>query len=103
MPWWAWEASGPISGIPTFLILLAIPALFSTRGDKRQIIVATPGPVRVAIEVAFFIIAAVGAWMAWSPYSGVGVAVIAVVALLANRRRIGWLLRGAPPVATDPS
>lgn len=96
VPWWAWEISGPVSGIPTFLILLAIPALFSTTGDKRNVIVPTPGPTRVGIEVALFVVAAVGAWLAWSPDTGVGVAVVAIVALLAGRRRIAWLLRGAP-------
>ena len=96
VPWYAWEMSGPISGIPTLLILVAIPALFSTTGDKRSVIVPTPGPVRVAIELGLFGAAVAGAWLAWSPYSAAGIAVIAVLALLAGRRRIAWLLRGAP-------
>ena len=96
VPWWAWEVSGPISGIPTFLILLAIPAVFSTTGDKRQVIVPTPGPIRLAIELGLFAVAVLGASLAWSPYSGAAIAVIAVLALLSGRHRMAWLLKGAP-------
>ena len=96
VPWWAWEASGPISGIPTFLILLAIPAVFSTTGDKWQVIVPTPGPIRLVIELGLFAVAVLGASLAWSPYSGVAVSVIAVLALLSGCRRMTWLLKGAP-------
>lgn len=96
MPWWAWEVSGPISAIPTLIILMAIPAVFSTVGDKRKVVVPTPGSIRVLIELGLFVAGVVGAWAAWSPYSGIGVAVIAVLGLVAGRRRIAWLLRGAP-------
>jgi hypothetical protein len=95
MPWWAWEVSGPISAILTLIILMAIPGVFSTVGDKRKVVVPTPGAVRVLIELGLFIAAIVGAWSAWSPYSGIGVAVIAVLGLIAGRRRVAWLLKGA--------
>ena len=33
--------------VPAAAVLVGLPSVFSTRGDKRQVIVATPGPVRV--------------------------------------------------------
>ncbi len=72
------------------------PAVVSTVGDQRKVVVPTPGSIRVLIELGLFVAGVVGAWAAWSPYSGIGVAVIAVLGLVAGRRRIAWLLRGAP-------
>jgi len=86
---------------PDFLMLLAIPAVFSTTGDKRQVIVPTPGLIRLVIELGLFAVAVLGASLAWSPYSGVAIAAIAVLALLAGRRRIVWLLEDAPLRALD--
>gem|GEM_PF-1769312 len=36
--------------IPAVAVLVGLPAIFSTVGDKRKIVVATPGPIRIAIE-----------------------------------------------------
>jgi len=67
VPWWAWELSGAVSAMPTLIILMAIPGVFSTVGDKRKVVVPTPGAARVAIELGLFVAAAIGAWLAWDP------------------------------------
>ena len=37
---------------PALIILIGLPSVFSTRGDKRHIVVVTPGPLRVLLEIA---------------------------------------------------
>jgi len=62
-----------------FLILLAIPALDRTTGDKRQVIFPMRGPIAARYRRL--------PWWAWSPPSRVAIAVIAVRALLAAQKR----------------
>ena len=44
---------------PAVLLLVGLPSLFSTTGDKKQIIVPTPGPLRVLLELSLHAVAAV--------------------------------------------
>lgn len=99
-PWAAAELAG--SGwvaVPAAIVLLALPSVFSTPGDKEQIVVPTPGPIRLAIEVVLSVVAAVGAWIVWPPWLGVAATAVAVAALVTGGRRAVWLARGAPEVA----
>jgi hypothetical protein len=48
---------------PALIILIGLPSVFSTRGDKRKIVVATPGPPRVLMEIALHLVAAAGPWV----------------------------------------
>ena len=68
-PWAAAEQSIWLV-VPTVVLLVGLPAIFSTPGDKRQIVVATPGPLRVA-----------------RPPRGGDCRVLASLARLAGRRR----------------
>lgn len=86
--WWVAVAVG--------LIVLTLPAVFSTPGDKHQIVVATPGPIRVGIEIILDVVAVWGAWVAWGTSLALGVMVVVAVSVLSGRVRIGWLLAGAP-------
>ncbi len=97
-PWAAAEVH-IILAIPVLIVLLALPSVFSTPGDKRQVIVATPGPIRLAIEVLLFAVAAAAPWVIW-PVSVAGpAAVIVAGAVLFGLPRSLWLLRGEPAKA----
>ena len=85
--------------IPAAAILIAVPAIFSTPGDKRQIVVATPGPVRIMIEMDLMAVAVIGAYIAWGAWAAGVAAVVVVAALLAGFPRARWLAAGAPPVS----
>ena len=82
--------------VPAVLILVGLPSLFSTVGDKKQVIVPTPGPMRVVLELALYSVAAVAPWLAWPLWAGVIADVVVVVAMVAGLRRTQWLLAGAP-------
>ena len=65
-PWAVATITGELwTAIPAALILIGAVSIFSTPGDKLHVVVATPGPVRLAIEILLAAAAVVGAWIAW--------------------------------------
>ena len=82
--------------MPVLILLVGLPGVFSTPGDKRSVIVGTPGPVRVAIELLLYLVAAVAPWFVWPVPLSAAAGVIVCAALVAGFPRIRWLLRGAP-------
>lgn len=94
-PWAAGQVSVWLI-LPVLMVLVGLPAVFSTKGDKRQVVVATPGPVRAVIELFLHVVAVVAAWYAWPPVVAVVATVIVVAALVVGAPRMRWLLRGAP-------
>jgi hypothetical protein len=96
-PWAAAEITGSgWAAIPALIVLVALPAVFSTPGDKHTVVVATPGPVRLGLEVFLGAVAVVGAWVACPPWLAVVVTVVVAAAAVAGRDRARWLLAGAP-------
>lgn len=85
---------------PALAVLVGLPAVFSTVGDKRQVIVATPGPPRLAIELGLHAVAAVAPWLVWPPWAAAAAGAIVLVALLRGLPRARWLLAGAPAVGS---
>jgi hypothetical protein len=98
-PWGVADLAGSAwAAVPAVVLLLALPAVFSTPGDKEQVIVATPGPVRLVIELVLSAVAVIGAWIAWPTGLAVLVSLIVATALVTGMRRAQWLLQGAPAV-----
>ena len=65
-PWAAAEIVGSAwATLPVFLILLALPALFNTPGDENVTGIATPGPIRILIEMLLIAVAIVGTLIVW--------------------------------------
>ena len=94
-PWAAGQVSAWLI-LPAAVMLIGLPAVFSTRGDKHQVLVATPGPVRAVIEVLLHVVAVVGAWYSWPTWAAVVATVIVMAALVTGVPRMRWLLKGAP-------
>ncbi len=87
---------------PALVILVGLPAVFSTVGDKRQVLVATPGPPRLAIELGLHAVAAVAPWLVSPPWAAVAAGAIVLAALAPGVPRARWLLVGAPAVGAPP-
>jgi hypothetical protein len=103
-PWAAAELAGTwIATIPTLIVLIALPGAFSTIGDKRQVVVAVPGRVRLLIELVLIAVAVSAAFLVWTPIGGVIVAVLAVLMLVTGLPRAKWLLSNRPPDWPLPS
>jgi len=85
------------AAIPTLVVLVAIPAVFSTPGDKKQIVVATPGRFRVLIEFGLHAVAAFGAYVTWPTLLAVVAILVICGSLVAGTPRMLWLLGDAQP------
>ncbi len=96
-PWAAADLTG--SGwvaVPALVVLVVLPSMFSTEGDKKQVIVSTPGPTRLVIELALIAVAVAGAWIVWPAWLASAVSVIAAAAIATGLPRSRWLASGAP-------
>ena len=103
-PWAAAELAGTwLATIPTLIVLIALPGAFSTIGDKRQVVVAVPGRVRLLIELVLIAVAISAAFLVWTPIGGIIVAVLAAVTLVTGLPRAKWLLSNRPPDWSLPS
>ena len=103
-PWAAAEITGTWLAIfPTLIVLVALPGVFSTPGDKRHVVVAVPGKIRFLIEFILAVTAVYSAFLVWTPVGGGIVAVAAVVMLITGLTRAKWLLSGRPPDWPLPS
>ena len=81
--------------VPAVVLLVGLPAVFSTPNDKNKVVVPTPGPIRVAIELLLYSVAAVAPWFVWSATaSGVAVGIVIATAFT-GMPRMGWLVNGA--------
>lgn len=86
--------------VPALAVLMGLPSIFNTPGDKRVTGVPTPGPLRLLIEALLTVAAVAGAWLIWPPWAAVLVSLLAAAMVATGRRRYRWLGAGAPPVST---
>ena len=98
-PWAAAQLS-PWLIVPVLILLVGLPAIFSTPGDKKQIVVATPGPLRVILELGLHAVAIAAPWVIWPVWLAGAATFVVAAALAAGIPRTLWLLRGAPAPAT---
>ncbi|MFG3348770.1 hypothetical protein ACGF1Z_27390 [Streptomyces sp. NPDC048018] len=78
------------------VVLIGLPTVFSTPGDKAQVIVPVPGVVTVLLVLLQLVAAVVAAWLAWPAGAAVVVSVLAAATLVTERRRWRRLLSSAP-------
>lgn len=89
---WALAAYSWVLAVVAVLLLIGLPTVFSTPGDKAQVIVAVPGAVTVLLVLLQLAAAVVFAWLAWPASAAVPVSVLAASVLVTERPRWRWLL-----------
>jgi hypothetical protein len=94
-PWAIAAVSGWLV-LPALLLLVGLPSVFSTANDKRMVVVSTPGPIRVGLELLLYLVAATAPWFIWPRAVAWAATGIVAVSLAAGIPRNTWLLRGAP-------
>ncbi|MGW0854968.1 hypothetical protein [Streptomyces sp. NPDC002690] len=100
-PWALSRYSWPLA-VLSVVVLIGLPAVFATPGDKKQVIVPVPGTVTILLVLLQIAAAVVFSWSAWPARAAVPVSVLAALALVTERPRWRWLLtRGGR--ATEPS
>lgn len=90
--WWV--------ALPALVVLVGLPSVFNTPGDKNTTGVATPGPIRIAIEMFLLAVAVGSAWIVWPLWAAVVVTLLGAVMLVTGLPRYRWLAAGAPPMPT---
>lgn len=95
-PWLAYEWSSWAS-LPALVVLMALPGVFSTPGDKNHIVVPTPGPIRILIELLLYAVAAVAPWFVWPPWLALGCDLVVLSSTALGAPRFQWLATGAAP------
>lgn len=82
--------------LPVLLVVVGLPSIFSTPGDKKQVFVATSGPLRVLLELVLFVVFIVCFWLVWPTWLAILGTIVVVASILVGMPRIRWLLSGAP-------
>ena len=92
-PWALAEHSIPLA-VASVIILIGLPTVFATPGDKPKVIVAVPGWVTILLVVLQLVAAVVSAWLAWWPVAAVAVSALAAVTVFLELPRWRRLLTG---------
>ena len=103
---WALAGYSVILAIAAVVLLIGLPTLFSTPGDKKQTLVPVPGTVMIGLVVLQLSAALISPWLAWHPWLPILVTALTLVTALAELPRRRWLLaqcaRPRPPRLTLP-
>ncbi|WP_257040231.1 hypothetical protein [Streptomyces sp. TLI_55] len=89
---WALAPHSWALAILAVAILIGLPTVFSTPGDKAQVIVPVPGAVTILLVLLQLVAAVVAAWWAWPVWAAVPVSVLAAATLVTEQPRWRWLL-----------
>ncbi|MET9650858.1 MULTISPECIES: hypothetical protein [unclassified Streptomyces] len=91
---WALAGRSWVLAVLSVVVLIGLPTLFATPGDKNTVIVAVPGWVTVLLVLLQLAAAVVSAWFAWPAWAAVLVTLLAAATLVTERPRRRWLLAG---------
>lgn len=94
-PWALAGISIPLA-VAAPVVLIVLPTIFSTPGDKARVMVAVPGYVTIGLVVLHMAVAAVASWAAWPPVVAIIVWVLVAASLVAELPRWRWLLSARP-------
>lgn len=90
-PWALAGHSWLLAGL-SVLALIGLPTLFSTPGDKANVIVAVPGWATILLVLLQIAAAVTCSWLAWPAWAAVPATVLAAGTLVTERRRWRWLV-----------
>lgn len=86
----------PVWGVVALIVMVGLPTVFTTKRDKKHMMVDTLGPFRALIDLFQFAVAALAPWLVLLIWVAAVCVVIVIAAIFFGRTRILWLLRGAP-------
>lgn len=89
-PWALWPHS-VLLAIGSVVVLIGLPTIFQTPGDKARVVVAVPGVVTILLVLMQLVAAVVASWIAWPLVVAVVVTVLAVACVVTEQPRWRWL------------
>ncbi|MVU76396.1 hypothetical protein GPX89_03950 [Nocardia sp. ET3-3] len=90
---WALAHHSVLLAIASLIVLIGVPAVFATPGDKKDVMVPVPGYVTIGFVFLELLAAVFGAWAILPVWAAVVVSVLALVTVGAELPRLRWLLR----------
>ncbi|MGW2779991.1 hypothetical protein ACWC3X_01850 [Streptomyces populi] len=90
---WALADRSWLLAVASVVLLIGLPTVFSTPGDKANVLVPVPGRVTVLLVLIQLVAAVVFSWLAWPARAAVPVTLLAVTTCVTERRRWKWLCR----------
>jgi hypothetical protein len=93
-PWAAAEITGTSwAAIPALIVLVGLPSVFNTPGDKNFTGVPTAGAARLGIELLLLAVAVGSSWVVWPAWAAVLVSILGVAMVTSGLPRYRWLLK----------
>jgi hypothetical protein len=90
---WALAGHSIVLATASVVVLIGLPTLFGTPGDKPSVLMAAPGLVTLALVVLQLAAAAISAWAAWPMAIAVAVWVLVAATVITELPRWRWLAR----------
>ncbi|MDX6429025.1 MAG: hypothetical protein QOE54_1391 [Streptosporangiaceae bacterium] len=88
---WALASHSPWLAAASVVVLISLPTLLSTPGDKNSVLVPVPGYVTIGLVIMQLVAAVVSAWVAWLPAVAIVVSVLAAATVVTELPRWRWL------------
>ncbi|WP_392960740.1 hypothetical protein [Streptomyces sp. LN245] len=92
---WALSDRSWLLAVASVVLLIGLPTVFATPGDKSNVLVPVPGWVTVLLVLLQLVAAVVFSWLAWPGWAAVPVTVLAAATCVTERGRWQWLLSRA--------
>ncbi|MER5448182.1 hypothetical protein ABT065_21560 [Streptomyces sp. NPDC002764] len=90
-PWALWSCSPPLA-VLAVVLLIGLPTVLSTPGDKAHVVVAVPGWATVLLVLLQLVAAVVSSWWLMPVWAAVLVSLLAAATLVTEGPRTRWLL-----------
>ncbi|MET8135428.1 MULTISPECIES: hypothetical protein [unclassified Streptomyces] len=90
---WALSGHSWALAVLSVVVLIGLPTVFATPGDKSNVLVPVPGWVTVLLVLLQLVAAVVCSWLAWSGWAAGPVTVLAAATCVTELRRWRWLCR----------
>ncbi|MGW0147963.1 hypothetical protein ACWDVU_20410 [Streptomyces sp. NPDC003333] len=89
---WALSRHSWLLAVLSVVVLIGLPTLFSTPGDKAHVIISVPGWGTILLVLLQLVAAVISAWLIWPAWAAVLVSALTAATLVTERRRWRWLL-----------
>lgn len=90
-PWALSDRSWLLAALSVAL-LIGLPTLFATPGDKNHVVVPVPGVVTILLVLLQLIAAVVSSWLILPTWAATAVTLLVTATVITERRRWRWLL-----------
>ncbi|MFF9838146.1 hypothetical protein [Streptomyces sp. NPDC013740] len=84
---WALAGRSWLLAALSVVVLIGLPTLLSTPGDKSNVIVAVSGRVTILLVLLQLVAAVVSSWLAWSAWAAVPTTLLAAATLVTEQPR----------------